>query len=172
MGKGKRKTSRASPIKTNWEEGPEPSADEESPKISKGKRVLSSIAKSFKRKQADRSPESTNPYEPASHSPPSPSVVSLAPTMSGSMGPPLSTTPSIVSFDSFHSSTSRNYEAERLRLLLRASHEDLQAQRTFYENREQAMIERFNAERQLYDDKFAELHAMSRGEGSSKSRRK
>jgi hypothetical protein len=95
------------------------------------------------------------------------------------MGPPLSATPSFTSFTSFRSTSDRNFEVEHSRLLLRGLQDDIQTQRTTYENREQALIERFNEERKLYidrinelEDRIAELEGNRMGEGgSSKFRR-
>jgi hypothetical protein len=74
------------------------------------------------------------------------------------MGPPLSATPSIASFESFRSS-SRNFEAERLSILLTASQAEHLNQREFYENRERSFLARFIEERKLYIEKIAELEA-------------
>ena len=60
--------------------------------------------------------------------------------------PPLTQTPSYISFESFESSV--NFEADHLRLLLNASQEDLRLEQSCFEEREKHQAEMFERERQ------------------------
>ena len=82
--------------------------------------------------------------------------------------PPLTRTPSYISFESFESST--NFEADHLRLLLNASQEDLRLERSRFEEREKRQAEMFKRERQLYASRIRELEKWI-GEGSSSYRK-
>ena len=85
------------------------------------------------------------------------------------MGPPLSTSPSFSSFDSYGS----HFEANRLRHLLNASHDDLALQRQHFEERERRQLEQFEAERRMYETRIRELteEVKGRGSGRGSSRR-
>jgi hypothetical protein len=173
---------------------------------SKGKKILGAISKSFKRKQSDRSPEaSITVSKKPSRSPmvcvelpPSPcthcydhqfdsrtSVSSLdtsSMNMVGAMGPPLSATPSIASFDTRFSTPStptRNYVAEHYRALYESSQEDLINQRRQHENeilniqarnaaKERNLLAIAQEEREYYESLLrAPPKQDDRGEGSS-----
>ena len=84
------------------------------------------------------------------------------------MGPPLSTSPSFSSFETHDTGPRRNYEAERLGILLNASQENLQLQqaqsdshlasiRSYYEERERRMQAAFELERAQFRAQFDEL---------------
>jgi hypothetical protein len=173
---------------------------EESPKSSKGKGILSSLAKGFKRKLADRSPEAAVASESSSRfqmvcvsipAPPLPhsayiqlgaraSTSSVVSYPTGEMGPPLSSSPSLASFDSHGSGPGRHYEVEHLKLLLSASQEDLRIQQENFdeerkmlqrrlEERDTRYRERAEKERAVYEARIRELEnaQQSRGSGSS-----
>jgi len=157
----------------------------ETPPKSKGKGsgILGSL-KGFKRTQADRSPEEevaapktrrkfgqlvgvVVPPAPLPHSSyvqfgaRSPKLPPSIPSDSLSIpdaAPPLSTSPSLSSFESYGSH--RNYEAERLQVLLNASQENLELQ-----------AKHFDDERRLLLDQIQYLERTARGEGGSGSRR-
>lgn len=153
------------------------------------------ISRSFKRKNSDRSPEDPPASQASSRyqmvcvlipSPPRPLHLysqlehQASPTLSQSMmPPPISTTPSFASFDSFPAGTGQrsHYEVDRLRLVVNASQEDLRLQTTQfdeerlqirqrYEAREKQLLERFDAERRIYTTRIQELEqelAVARG---------
>jgi hypothetical protein len=112
-----------------------------------------------KRKVVDRSPEVAQPSKKPSIPSYSPSAFSLD-RPSTSMGPPLSTSPSLSSFDSYPSTSGRNYDAEHLRMLLNASQERLRLEQ-----------ELFAQERALYESKIKDLEQQKRGGGGGPSRR-
>jgi len=98
--------------------------------------------------------------------------------------PPLSTSPSLASFESYRSDTvaGQNYEVDRLRLIVSASQEDLRLQQSHfdeeheflrrrYETRERQLQERFAAERSLLEARILDLERDKAGEGSRGSRR-
>lgn len=140
--------------------------EEESPKSKKGKGVLKTVISSFKRNREDKSSEASSPKKKST---PAPSLISQEQPQSilGSMGPPPTSSPS---FSSFESAKERNYEAERLRILLNASQEDLRLQREHFIERERRQQESFDAERALYEARIEELQRR-RGEGSGWSAR-
>jgi hypothetical protein len=161
----------------------------QTPPKSKGKGIFGAIKGLNKRTQSDRSPEedssskvsrqfsklvgvivppaplphsSYTPYfqlgsRPSKSSSAAASSSDIAPSQSN-VAPPLSTSPSLSSFESYGSN--RNYEAERLQILLNASHEDLRIQ-----------AQHFDDERQLLLDQIKDLERVARGEGGSGSRR-
>jgi hypothetical protein len=166
----------------------------ETPK-SKGKGILGAISKTFKRKQLDRSPEEPlGPSKKPSRSemvcvdiplPPRPhyeykqfdarsSITSLNTSPFGSMGPPMSSTPSLASFDSRTSEKGRNFEAERYRTLYNISQEDLRNQRRQYETEITQLQERHaEKERHLLEISQAEsdyLKGLLRGPGEQDDR--
>ena len=154
----------------------------------------------FKRKQSDRSPEEALSSNLAAHYnmvcvlvPPSSRPLHLYTQMASpspvsrieSMGPPpLSNSPSLSSFDSFHvgSSSGQTFEINRLQMMVNASQEDLHSVQTQFDEereqlrrryaaRERQQEERFNAERLMYQARIRELEAAlfsggNRGEGS------
>ena len=84
------------------------------------------------------------------------------------MGPPLSTSPSFSSFETHDSGPGRNYEAERLGILLNVSQENLQLQqaqsdshiasiRSYYEERERRAQAAFELECAQFRAQFDEL---------------
>jgi hypothetical protein len=165
------KLSKASPTKSTLSLEPEEPVEEASPKDKKGKGVLSTLARSFKkRKGADRSPEATLSSKKSFVRPSSPSLSSYTPAVS-SMGPPLSASPSYSSFDSLQSLSKRNYEAERLKVLLNASQENLRLQQDHFIERERKQQEAFDLERAIYESRINELEMQRRGGGSGASRR-
>ena len=94
--------------------------------------------------------------------------------------PPLSTSPSLTSFESYGTGLSCNYETDRLRALLSASQEDLALQKREFdeewvltmrrhEERIQRERERFDNERRIFEGRIAELEQDLRGEGSGLS---
>jgi hypothetical protein len=144
--------------------------DDSPPKNKKvtGKGIVKALTKSFKRKQAERSPEVPQPSKKPSVQSFSPSISSLHIPTAETPGPPLTTTPSFVSIHSFESDTGRNFEAERLRLLLNASQEDLRLERSRFAEREQLQTEMFENQRRQYELRIRELENARRGEGSSR----
>ena len=95
--------------------------------------------------------------------------------------PPLSTSPSLASFESYGTSSSRNYETDRLRALLSASQEDLALQKREFdeervltmrrhEERIQREREHFDNERRIFEGRIVELKQDRRAEGSGSSR--
>lgn len=175
-------------------------AVEESPKASKGKAILKSLSSPFKRKLADRSPEAPPvPSQPKSRftlvgvfvpPPPLPyasyiqlgnrlSSTSLVPSSSSlpAAPPPLSATPSLVSFDSQDPSTSATFDADRYRALYRMSQENLVFQQAQFEEeremtlrrqqeRERRQQEQFDVERALYQSRIQELERPRQDETS------
>lgn len=181
------------------EGGEEEVVVEEVSKSHKGKGLLKSLASPFKRKQEDRSPEASPPSKSKSRfalvgviMPPPPlpyssytqlgsrtSTASLAPSFSlpPPSLPPVSASPSLVSFDSQGSGNSGNFEADRYRMLYRMSQEDLQLQQQQFaeeramtlrrqEERERRQQEQFAVERALYESRIAELEQAQQGEAS------
>ena len=84
------------------------------------------------------------------------------------MGAPLSTSPSFSSFETHDSGPGRNYEAERLGILLNVSQENLQLQqaqsdshitsiRLYYEEQERRVQAAFELERAQFRAQFDEL---------------
>jgi hypothetical protein len=156
--------------------------EEEVEKTSKGKGIFSAISKSFKRKQEDRSPEAAFQESPSRY--PSTYAQPSISSFSDAMGPPpTSSAPSMISFGSRASGASNNPEAAHLRLLLNASQEDLRLQvqqadedRIALQRRYDAQLrrqqERFDAEREFYEGRIAELERLNRGEGGSGSARR
>jgi hypothetical protein len=176
---------------------------EESPKTSKGKTILRSLTSPFKRKQEDRSPEAPSSSKPKSRftlvgvvvpPPPLPHssylqlskrtdtspLATAASTHSPSL-PPVSATPSLISFDSQGSGTSVNFDAERYRTLYRMSQESLALQQAQHEEelamtrrrqmeRERRRQEEFDFERTIYESKITALEqAVSRQNEASGS---
>jgi hypothetical protein len=169
------------------------------PKKSSG--ILGALAKGFKRKQADRSPEDAVvsssrskmvcvllPVRPRPYSayqqldvrPLQPSFSSASRDMAPP--PPHSLSPSLSSFEGQPSGSGggRNYEIKRYELLLGASQEDLLIQnelldeeRRRNQDRERRMTERFNRERAMFEARIAELEfeLKKREGGGSGSRR-
>ena len=163
---------------------------EDSPKQKEG--IFSSLKNSLKRTKVDRSPEEASPpvqrrrfqmVGVAVPAPPRPhsSYTQLrsrpsAPPSNideprGEPTPPVSSSPSLASFDSAGSDSGQQYEVNRLRLLLNASQEDLQFQRQQFEDRERRHNERFDAERAMYEARIQQLEGNKKGEGSSAFRR-
>jgi hypothetical protein len=163
---------------------------EESPKQKEG--MFKALTKSLKRNKGDRSPEEAStsqtrrrfnlvgvvvPPPPIPHS----SYVQLGSLSSAPPSvvneplrdptPPVSSSPSLASFDSAGSDSVPRYEVNRLRLLLTASQEDVRVQRQEFEDRERRANERFEAERQVYEEQIRAMTAWNRGEGSSNARR-
>ena len=165
---------------------------------SKGKTIFGSIAKTLKRKTSQRSPEAATTSKKGSrHSlvcvdvpkPPIPltSYVQLgsrpsAPSSSISISeepaPPLSSSPSLASFNS--TGSDQQFEIQRLQHLLTASQEDLVFQKQHYEEQLRRQEERIAAERALFQSKIDSLQGgvnyrseegsgsgIYRGEGSS-----
>jgi len=185
--------------------------EENEPTVEKEKKsILHSLAKGFKRKHGDRSPEAANPPRsvgrsvcvevpppPIPHSfyvqlgsrlptslpfssssaaqePVPPSRLKTSPSFSSltqESGPPYSSSPSLSSFELPESSSARDFEVQRLRIMLNASHEDLRLQRQHYEDRERREQERFEAEREIYNRRIRELEESRKGEGSSSFQR-
>ena len=157
--------------------------EEITPPKAKGKGILGALSGRLKRKQEDRSPGEEPSNNPPSHSsvrvivplPPRPlsDYVQLGAHLSQppfaaslSMGPPLSPSPSLSSFETHDSGSGRNYEAERLGILLNASQENLQLQQAqsdsqitliSYEERERRAQAAFELERAQFRAQFDEL---------------
>jgi hypothetical protein len=147
------------------------SLDDEIPTAStskkqKGKSVLSALAKTFKRKTEDRSPEVAQPSKKPSFRQLSPTLSTMQAPGSEAGAPPLTKTPSYISLDSFESEPGTNFEADHLRMLLNASQEDLRLERTRADERVQRQAEMFAKERQHYAARIRELERKT-GEGSS-----
>jgi hypothetical protein len=160
--------------------------DEEKVETPKKKGIFS-VFSGRKRTQADRSPEEPSPSEkprrfklvgvdipppPIPHSRYQQLGSRLSPPSSATVppeepAPPLSSSPSLASFDSAGSESGRVYEVERLKLLLNASQESLRLQRQQYEASERRMEQ----ERALYERRIRELEGNPKGEGGSGYRR-
>jgi hypothetical protein len=169
------KAPKSSPSKGNSSIDPQ-IVDDSPPSSKKNKKtsVINAIASKFssKRKTADRSPEA--PPAPSKKA----SIRSFTPSLSSSLrpseasGPAASHTPSLFSgsVHSFDSGTGRNYDAERLRLLLNASTEDLALERSRAAQREQLLVEEFASRSRAYEARIRELENANKGEGSSRRR--
>ena len=125
-----------------------------------------------KRKTADGSPDELPP-KPSKK----PSLRSLSPSISSYPRPseasyPLAShTPSLFSVNSYESETGRNYEVERLKLLLNASTEDLALERSRAAQRERLQAEEFASRSRIYEARIKELENANKGEGPSRRRR-
>ena len=88
-------------------------------------------------------------------------------------GPPVTRTPSLFagSVQSFESDPGRNYEVERLQLLLNASTEDLLLERTRAAQRELLLTEEMTSRTRAYEAKIKELENANKGEGGSRRRK-
>lgn len=84
------------------------------------------------------------------------------------MGPPPSIAPSFSSYDGTESG--RNFEAERLQILLHASQEDLRLQTEHFEERERRMREQLAAERAHFAERIQDMERRLGG-GAGPSRR-
>lgn len=162
------KPGRSSPTKASQSLDVEIPVETSSSKRQKGKGVLSALTQSFKRKINDRSPEVAQSAKKTSVRQPSPTLSTMQLPRSEIGEPPLTRTPSYISFESFESSA--NFEADHLRLLLNASQEDLRLERSRFEEREKRQAETFERERQLYASRIRELEKRI-GEGSSSYRK-
>lgn len=167
--------------------------EETAPKSSKSSGILGALAKSLKRKTSDRSPEATIsskkggprgtlvgvivPSPPIPHSsytqlPVRTSAPSSVISVSDEPAPPLSSSPSLVSFTSTAPDReNRDFELNRLNVLLNASQENLALQRRQFEEREKLQQAQFDAERVIYATRIRELQEPDRGEGGSGVRR-
>jgi hypothetical protein len=117
---------------------------------------------------SNRSPDDPKPSKKASLQSISPSISSYN-RPSEASGPPA--TSSLFSVNSFESDTGRNYEVERLRLLLANSTEDLALERTRSAKREELLAEEFASRRRAYEERIRELESANKGEGSSRRRK-
>lgn len=163
--------------------------EEESPKEQK-KGILGSLKK-LKRTLSDRSPEAATssstsrprfnlvgvivPEPPLPHSsytqlgvPPSAPPIAEVPH---DRTPPISSSPSIASFESTGSDPRQQFEVNRLRLQLNASQEELNLVRVQSAARERQMNARFAAEQALLEARIQELEGRGLGEGSGSSHR-
>jgi hypothetical protein len=168
------------------------------------------ILKGFKRKQSDLSPEAAivskkksasrfemvgvlvpPPPQPYANylqlgSPPGTSSVALSVREPMGPPPPLSTSPSLSSFDSSGSGAAygsgQHFRAAHLQILLSTSQEDLRLTREQFdeereflrrrhEERERQQRESFEVERAFYESRIVELEKGKRGEGSGASHR-
>ncbi len=88
-------------------------------------------------------------------------------------GPPATHTPSLFSgsVQSFGSDTGRNYEVERLQLLLNASTEDLALERARAAQRESLLTEELTSRSRAYEARIKELENANKGEGGSRRRK-
>jgi len=156
----------------------------------KGKSIMGSLKKLTKRKTADRSPEASSSQQPSVRQrlvgvviPPPPLPYSSyiqfgersrAPSsISTSLAePPLpsSSSPSLVSLESARTDDStRNFDAERYRLLYRQSQEELTRREDEHAARERRLREQMEVERAMYEAHINELRRQ--GGGSSSGRR-
>jgi hypothetical protein len=149
------------------------------PKTKKGLLGTISSKLSGKRKIDDRSPpEGPSSRKATPHfqmvcvlvpDPPRPlsDYHQVVPTRSPSvrpdpMGPPLSTSPSFSSFEAPGSNLRRNFEVDRLSLLLNASQEDLRTQQSHSEEDAVVMRRRYMDREKRIRDEFAKERALLR----------
>jgi hypothetical protein len=149
------------------------SIDDSSPPTKKNKKpgVLSAIASKFssKRKLDNRSPEAPPPpsKKPSFRSF-TPSTSSYIRPSDATSGPPATRTSSLfsTSVNSLGSDVVRNYEVERLQLLLSASTEDLALERSRAAQRERLLEEEIASKSRAYEARIRELESSNKGEGS------
>jgi hypothetical protein len=81
------------------------------------------------------------------------------------MGPPISATPSMASFDSLGSGTDsgRDFEVNRLKHLLNASQEDFRLQQQQFAEERERLRRRNAEERAMYEARIQELERQSLG---------
>jgi hypothetical protein len=165
---------------------------DDSPTEKRKKGLFSVFSKAPKRKQADLSPDQVTSSSAPSRSrltlvgvvvPPPPlphsSYLQLShPSLASSSNleapqevptPPISSSPSLASFDSRHSDSGAMFEVNRLRLLLNASQEELRIEKERFAEQERRTAARAEAERALYVARIDELQK-ERGMGSGLSR--
>ena len=148
-------TGKSSPTKTHQSLDIEIPVEASSFKKQKGKSVLSALTKPFKRKINDWSPEVAQSSKKTSVHQASPTLSMMQIPRSEIGEPPLTQTPSYISFESFKSGA--NFEADHLCLLLNASQEDLRLEWSRFEEREKHQAEMFERERQHYASRIREL---------------
>ena len=143
-----------------------------------------------KRKVEDRSPEASSSQQPSVRQrlvgvfpPPAPLPYSSyiqfgerSPSVASSFAEPprLSSSPSLLSIETAGSDgSSRNFDAERYRLLYSQSQEELVRREDEHAARERRLREQMKAERAMYESQINELRRQNNpgGGGSSSSRR-
>jgi hypothetical protein len=190
-------------------EGPEEEEEDDEPTQEKEKKsLLRTLAKGFKRKFEDLSPEAATtsskpanrlvgvvvpppplphssyvqlgsrlntalPFSSTTQEPGPPARLKASPSFSSftqESGPPYSSSPSTSSFEHPASSSGRDFEVQRLTLMLNASQEDLSLQRQHFEEQAHRQQERFERERLLMRARIRELEGSAKNDGGSSVR--